>query len=91
MMENTIPNLLPILTPSILLYRLMASALLITNMDMDTTEDSQALIPRRLNMNEGELNSTKVYDVPLLPYWLGFATLNALGKVVKPLKNQSLS
>ena len=37
-------------------------------------------------MNEGELNSTKVYDVPLLPYWLGFATLNALEKIREALK-----
>ena len=49
-------------------------------MDMDTIEDSQALIPRCLNMNESKLSSTEAYDVPLLPYWLSFATLNALGK-----------
>ena len=57
-------------------------------MDVDSPEASQALVPRRLNMND---KGTKVYDVPLLPYWLGFSTLNALGKSREAPKEPSFS
>ena len=46
----------------------------------DSDDDVQVLVPKKLNMNMDETNQMNVFDVPILPYWLGFATLNALGQ-----------
>ena len=47
---------------------------------VDSDDDVQALVPKKLNMNIGDTSQMNVFDVPILPYWLGFATLNALGQ-----------
>ena len=59
-MENATSISTLTLTHNILLCR---SLLYTTTMDVDTPKDSQALVPRFLNMDD---NSTKVYDVALL-------------------------
>ena len=84
-MENATSISALILILNVLLYGSLPHT---TTVDADTSEDSQALVPRRLNMDG---NTTKEYDVPPLPYWLGFSTLNALGKSREAPKELSFS